>query len=59
MASATWKVDGNYDPSLAEAFAVYKTLELAKDCSFRNIIVESDCEKIIKLINNGKEASGI
>jgi len=32
-------------------------LELAKDCSFRNIFVESDYEKIIKLINNGKEAA--
>lgn len=32
LASATWKVEGYNDPVMAEAFGMYKAIELAKDC---------------------------
>ncbi|PNX87235.1 hypothetical protein L195_g043321 [Trifolium pratense] len=36
MAVATWKFDSFSDPLTAEAYALYNTIVLAKDCCFRN-----------------------
>jgi len=50
MASATWRTPGFEDPTTAEACAIWKTMTLAKECGFRQVIFEGDCERVIRLI---------
>jgi hypothetical protein len=52
VAAAAWETPGKDDPTLAEACAVYKTAQLALDCCFRDVIIESDNNTVITLINS-------
>lgn len=47
MAAATWKVDGIPDPEVAEAMALYKAMDLTRDCSFLHVQFASDCQNLI------------
>jgi hypothetical protein len=50
-AAATWEMAGANEPTLAEAYALYQAVMLARDCCFRNVIFESDCSTVIELVN--------
>jgi ribonuclease HI len=52
MAAATWRLPGFEDATTAEACALWKTMSLAKECGFRRVIFEGDCEKVIRQIQN-------
>ncbi|KAK2363143.1 hypothetical protein QL285_088153 [Trifolium repens] len=52
VAAATWETPGSDDPTLAEANAVYKAVHLAFDYCFQDVIIESDNETIISLIDD-------
>jgi hypothetical protein len=52
VAAATWEMSGTEDPTLAEAYALYQAIHLAKDCCFHHIHFESDNVRVISLINN-------
>jgi len=52
MASATWRTLGFEDPTTAEASAIWKTMTLANECGFRQVIFEGDCERVIRLIQH-------
>jgi hypothetical protein len=54
-AAATWEVPGNDNPLLAEAFALYHAVRYAMDCCFRNVVFESDSDRLIKLINSDEQ----
>jgi hypothetical protein len=53
VAAATWEMPGTDDPTLAEAYALYQAILLARDCCFLRVQFESDNQRIISLINNG------
>jgi ribonuclease HI len=55
VAAATWETPGPEDPALAEAGAIYRAILLASECCFREIIIESDNQAVISLINSVKE----
>jgi hypothetical protein len=48
-------VPGCNDPTLAEAFALYKAVLLAIDCGFHEVACESDNAGVIGLINNASK----
>jgi ribonuclease HI len=50
FAAATWRMDGFEDPTAAEAYAVYLAVEFAAECGFLDVVVETDCEKIVKFL---------
>jgi hypothetical protein len=52
VAAATWVMPGPDDSSLAEAFAIYNAVHLAKDCCFQNVQFESDNARVISSINS-------
>jgi hypothetical protein len=52
LAAATWSVPGSNDPTLAEAYALYKAILLAIDCGFFEVICESDNASVIQLLND-------
>jgi ribonuclease HI len=52
VAAATWELPGPEDATLAEVYAVYNAINLAKDCGFQNVLIESDCERAISLIRS-------
>jgi hypothetical protein len=52
VAAATWETPGPDDPSLAEAGAIYKAIHLAAECCFREIIIESNNQAVVSLINS-------
>jgi hypothetical protein len=43
---------GPEDPTLAEAFALYNAIHLAKDCGFQDVHFECDCASVISLIRD-------
>jgi ribonuclease HI len=51
IAAATWEMSGAEDPTLAEAAALHNAVHFAKECCFRDVLFESDCSRIIDLIN--------
>jgi hypothetical protein len=52
IVAATWEKPGPEDPLLAEAFALYNAIHLAKDRGFHEVLFESDCSQLISLINS-------
>jgi hypothetical protein len=52
VAAATWVMPGPDDVSLAEAFAIYNAIHLAKYCCFLNVRFESDNTRVIASINS-------
>jgi hypothetical protein len=52
LAAATWVVPGSRDPTLAEAWVLYKAVLLALDCGFFEVECESDNNTIISYIND-------
>jgi hypothetical protein len=38
VAAATWETSGTNNPTLAEAYALYKAILLAIDCCFQDVI---------------------
>jgi hypothetical protein len=52
VAAATWEMPGTDDSTLAEAYALYQAIHLAKDCCFHHVQFESDNIRVISLINN-------
>ncbi|KAK2360439.1 hypothetical protein QL285_085705 [Trifolium repens] len=52
VAAVAWETPGSDDPTLAEASAIYKAVQLALDCCFQDVIIESDNSTIISLINS-------
>ncbi|GAU37345.1 hypothetical protein TSUD_395260 [Trifolium subterraneum] len=50
LAAATWEIPGAADPILAEACALYNVVKLALDCGFFEVLIESDCSKVIDLV---------
>jgi len=55
LAAATWTVKGFDDVIVAEVYAMYKTVKFAAECCFRKIILESDCEKLVKILREEVE----
>jgi ribonuclease HI len=53
LLAAAWVMPGSNDPTLAEAYAVYKAVLLAIEHGFQEVIIESDNSTIIDLINSG------
>jgi hypothetical protein len=53
LLAAAWVTPGSNDPTLAEAYAVYKAILLAIEHGLQEVIIESDNSTIINLINNG------
>jgi hypothetical protein len=51
LAAATWNIPGAKDPPLAEAYAVYLAMTMARDCCFHEVEFECDNERIVALIN--------
>jgi hypothetical protein len=51
LASATWRVPGINDPSMAEACALFFTVLLAIDCCFHNVDFEVDCSTVVDGVN--------
>jgi hypothetical protein len=51
-AAAAWEVQGNDDPLLAEAYALYHAVCFAAECCFQEVIFESDNANIINIINS-------
>jgi hypothetical protein len=51
LASATWLIPGFNDPKTAEACALYLMTRLAAECCFTSVEFESDCESVIKGVN--------
>jgi hypothetical protein len=54
LASATWLLPGISDPKTAEACALYLLTNLAADCCFTSVVLESDCINIIKEVNESQ-----
>lgn len=52
MALASWRLKGSEDVLFAEAFALYRSTDLAIDCGFRRVVFEVDSEKLVKLVQN-------
>jgi hypothetical protein len=52
LASATWRVPGFYDPSTAEACALYHTMLMATECCFNNVAFEVDCSVVCDGVND-------
>jgi hypothetical protein len=52
LAAATWVVPGSRDPTLAEAWVLYKAVLLALDCGFFEVECESDNTTIVSYIND-------
>jgi hypothetical protein len=52
VAAASWEPLGGDEPTLAEACAMYNAIILAIDCGFQEVIFESDCETLVKLLNS-------
>jgi len=50
LAAATWKQPGFQHVATAEAFGIYLGLNLAVDCCFSKVIVESYSEVVIKML---------
>jgi len=46
---------GFNDPTTAEAYVLYLTLEFPAQCSFLEVIFESDNEKIIRVLSRKEE----
>jgi hypothetical protein len=55
LAAATWLVPGSNDPTLVEAYALYKAILLAIDCGFFEVICESDNACVIRLLNDASK----
>jgi len=55
MASGTWIRQGFYCATTAEAWGIYQAMIFSIDCGFRNVQFESDCEKVIKLLQGTGE----
>jgi hypothetical protein len=51
LAAATWTIPGAKDPTLAEAYAVYLAMTMAKDCCFHEVEFECDNERVVTQIN--------
>jgi hypothetical protein len=51
LASFTWQLPDFKDPKTAEACALYLMIKLAAECCFTSVEFESDCEGIIKGVN--------
>jgi hypothetical protein len=58
LAATTWLVMGYDDLKVAEVFALYRSVKLAIDCSFRKVIFESDCENLIRILRGEKPVPG-
>jgi hypothetical protein len=56
LASATWLIPGFSDPLTAEACALYNMTRLAAECCFTNVVLESDCAKVIMQVNELQES---
>jgi hypothetical protein len=57
MVSATWKSLGSNDPLLAEGYALFKTIRLAKDCGSRRMVSESDSEALIRMVKDETQSN--
>jgi hypothetical protein len=55
LAAATWLAPGSNDPTLAEAYTLYKAVLLAIDCGFFAITCESDNDGVIRLLNDASK----
>lgn len=56
VAAATWHEKENKEVIVAEARTIMLAVVFAKNCCFRKIIIESDCETLIKAIYQLKES---
>ncbi|KAK2443916.1 Ribonuclease H superfamily protein [Trifolium repens] len=54
LLAAAWVMPGSKEPTLAEAYAVYKAILLAIEHGFQQVIIESDNSTIIDLINSNR-----
>jgi len=52
VAAATWRMHGFYEPTVAEAYGIYLALEFAANCGFLDVTFESDCEQLIRILND-------
>lgn len=52
MAAATWLSPGSDDLLLAEAYALFRTMVLARDCGFQRIIFESDSKLLVHKVKD-------
>jgi hypothetical protein len=52
IAAATWEMPGPDDATMAEAYALYQAVHLARDCCFQRVLFESDNSRTISLINS-------
>jgi hypothetical protein len=51
LMAATWKHHGGDDRATTESLAIYNTIHLAVDCGFQSMILESDNETVIQLVD--------
>jgi len=54
MASATWKLKGQDEATVAEALAILFTMRLVEDCGFMKMFFEGDNERVMWLVQNGQ-----
>jgi hypothetical protein len=54
FAAATWHMEGFNEPAVAEAYGIYLALEFTADCGFMEVTFESDCEQLIRILNDKK-----
>ncbi|MCI35158.1 hypothetical protein A2U01_0056379, partial [Trifolium medium] len=57
VAASCWQVLPLPDSEVAEALAMRKGLEFAKDMSFLNLIAESDASNMILALNHHQQSS--
>ena len=58
LTSAAWKREGGMHADMDKANAFYNTMTLAKDCCFQSVKLESDRNKLIRLVNGDEEVPG-
>jgi ribonuclease HI len=54
MVAATWLSPRSEDPLLAEAYALFRTMVLARECGFQRIIFESDSELLVRKVKEDR-----
>lgn len=52
MEAAMTKFPGSKDVLMAEAHAMIYSTMIARDCGFKRVLFESDCERLVRMIED-------